>query len=294
MLKIKYGTGWIPDIPSSRDYSIEHGSIKPLLEKLKVVDIETDIPHKTDLREWFSPIEQQGFMNSCTAHTGTALMEYFQQRAYGKSIKASRLFLYKTARNLLQLKGNTPVHLRTIMEAMTLFGLLPEKYWPFEHDKLDEEPTAFCYAYADNYKAVKYFKVDTPNCQPEELLKRIKLLIAGGIPAMFGFSIFSSMSDKEANKSGKIPFPGQSDMIQGGHALIAAGYDDTLEIHHPDDKNNPTTGAILIRNSWGTVWGDSGYGWMPYKYITAGLTKDWWVLIKSSWVDTDEFGIPKN
>ena len=76
---------------------------------------------------------------------------------------------------------------------------------------------------------------------------------------------------------------------EAGHAVVCVGYDDDLVIQNTA-TGEKTKGALKIRNSWGTGWGEDGYGWLPYKYVEDGLARDWWSLIKSEWIDTEQFG----
>lgn len=76
----------------------------------------------------------------------------------------------------------------------------------------------------------------------------------------------------------------------GGHAVAAVGYDDKRKIKNSDVGGQETVGALLIRNSWGTGWGNAGYGWLPYNYVLDGLAVDWWSILKKEWVDTNQFG----
>ncbi len=290
---IDLGLGWLPDLPDYRDYTEENESVKPALKKLgfdpKKVP-KFSIPSKKDLRNWCSPIENQGSLGSCTAHAGVGLLEYFERRAFGKHIDASRLFLYKTTRNLLHWTGDTGAFLRTTMGAMVLFGVPPEEYWPYTTAKpdFDREPPAFCYSFAQNYQTIKYFRLDPPGTDPNLLISKIKVLIAFGFPSMFGFTVYSSIS--QARRSGEIPFPCPRERIIGGHAVVAVGYDDGKKIKNTN-CGAETKGAFLIRNSWGTGWGDGGYGWIPYEYVRRRLARDWWTLIRNEWVDTGKFGL---
>lgn len=65
----------------------------------------------------------------------------------------------------------------------------------------------------------------------------------------------------------------------GGHGVVAVGYDDAMTIKNTI-CGSKTKGALLMRNSWDTVWGDAGYGWLPYDYVLKGLARDWWTLLK--------------
>lgn len=294
--------GWLPDYPEFRDYTVDKkevstrlirlgqkDSIKAMLTKVGVAEPEKlSIPTSIDLRRWCPPIEHQGALGSCTANAGVGLVEYYERRAFGKHIDASRLFLYKVTRNLLHWTGDTGAFLRTTMAAMVLFGVPPEEYWDYIIIDFDKEPSSFCYAFAQDYQAIQYFRLDPPSTPKDLLLKRIKSLLVAGLPSMFGFTVFDSI--KKTGDDGKIPFPCSNERILGGHAIVAVGFDDKIKIKN-DNCEVETTGALLIRNSWGTGWGDKGYGWLPYEYVLRGLAIDWWVLLRNEWIDTKKFGL---
>ncbi len=291
------GMGWIPDYPDIRDYTFES---KELLSKKEIKALvtptglqkaeSTTLPSSVDLRRWCSPVEDQGGIGSCTAHAGVGMVEYYEKRAFGKHIDASRLFLYKATRNLAELQGDSGAFIRSTMGALVLFGVPPEKYWPYtdEIPDFDKEPSAFCYSFAENYKSIKYFRHDPARTSEEAVLESVKKSLTASIPVMFGFTVYSSMD--QANSTGKIPFPCKNERVLGGHAVVAVGYDDKIEIRNAD-CDVATIGALLIRNSWGKDWGEGGYGWLPYEFVHREVTMDFWSMLKQEWVDTRQFTI---
>jgi C1A family cysteine protease len=294
--------GWLPDYPSIKDYTKNQNkvaekllrlgqkdSIKTMLNKVGVLkDTPKEVPASVDLREWCSPVEDQGNLGSCTANAGAGLVEYFEKRAFGKHLDASRLFLYKVTRNLLHWKGDTGAFLRTTMEAMVLFGVPPEEYYPYKIVNFEKEPSAFLYAFADNYKTIQYYRIDPPEITKAELLQTIKTYLSAGLPSMFGFTVYNSID--QAALTGKIPYPVPSDKIVGGHAVNAVGYDDNITIINTNPGGKQTKGALLIKNSWGPLWGGmGGYLWLPYDYVLNSLATDWWSLLKNEWINTDQF-----
>jgi len=304
----KRAMGWLPDHPDFRDYCETHPEIRKILEEgekagrlrrgrrgegLPAVPFsqsfaESELPPAVDLCDYCSPVEDQANLGSCTAHAGVGLIEYYERRAFGRHTDASRLFLYKVTRNLMKVKGDSGAYLRTTMGAMVLFGVPPESYWPYtdKEESFDREPSAFCYAFAQNYQAIKYFRHDPAGSKPTDVLHSLKAYLAKGMPFIFGFSVYNSI--EQAEETGFIPFPSPRERMEGGHAVMAVGYDDKLEITN-NFSHEKTRGALLIRNSWGTGWGDHGYGWLPYEYVLRGLAEDFWSILKKEWVDTSAF-----
>ncbi len=288
------GTGWLPPLPDLRDYTEEQPDIGKMTKKLgvPVTKKAPTLPDTVDLRSWCSRIENQGALGSCTAQAGVGIVEYFENRAFGKHIEGSRLFVYKTTRNLMQATGDTGAWLRNTMGALALCGVPEEKYWPYTDNKpqFDEEPPSFVYAVADNYEALKYFCHDPigRDITPVNILDSVKKYLAAGIPSMFGFYGFPSFG--YSNVAGGIPYPCPGEQAQWGHAIVAVGYDDSKKIKNTK-CNKETKGALLIRNSWGTEWGEDGYGWLPYDYVLSRLATDFWSLLNMKWVDSKEFGL---
>ena len=137
---MKPGLGWLPELPDPRDYDIyAHPAISPPRGALL-------LPESVDLTEHCSPIENQGQLGSCTAQAVIGCVEYYQRQQRGQHTDASRLFLYKTSRDLHGWVGDTGMYVRSAMKAMSIFGAPPERYWPYDPSKLDAEPGPFAYA----------------------------------------------------------------------------------------------------------------------------------------------------
>ena len=290
----RVGTGWLPPMVDPRDYTADHPKIRPIVSKLKERALKA-ASALVDLRPWCSPIENQQQLGSCTAHAAMGVVEYYERRAKGRHLDGSRLFVYKATRNLLQVTGDTGAWLRNTMAALVTCGVPEERYWPYTDADpgFDEEPPQFVYAIADNFEALKYFAHDplSANRPRADVLASVKQYIVAGVPSMFGFWGYPSFD--AGNAPGSIPLPTNTEMAGDpawGHAIVAVGYDDGFKITNTVD-NRTTTGALLIRNSWGATWGLSGYGWMSYEYVLRNVAMDFWSLLQMEWVDTEQFGL---
>lgn len=254
--------GWIPDRPDFRDLGAVNNTVTaPLLGN-------GVRPTRVDLREteFLSPIEDQRDLGSCTAQAVVGIVEYLERKTYGNYVDHSRLFLYRAARKLyFKAQGDAPIgdtgcEIRTTIKALAAFGCPPEWIWPYNEYKFDIEPPPDAYALAQTYKGLYYVKLDT--------VEHIKAFIRISLPVAFGFTCYESIDSVKTD--GLISIPKDGERAVGGHAVSAVGYSD----YH-----------IIIRNSWGTYWGEQGYGYLPYWYFENGQCSDFWAVLRSGWLD---------
>src|ERR1044071_1809789 len=286
-------TGWIPDPADARDLPTDSRKVEPLVPALQAPILE---PPRIDLREFFPPPGRQDTINSCTAFTAAALLSYFERRTFNRVFEPSPLFIYKISRNLLHQTGDRGAFLRIAMKALRAFGAPPETEWPYVIQYYDVDPPPFVYAYASNYKTTAYYRLDPAGTTREQLLAAIHSSLAREIPVMFGFVLFPSVqqSYSPGEGRGEIPFPEPGEQPGGLHALGGVGHRDAKDVSNlRSGGSSPTIGALRVRNSWGTDWGDGGYGWLPYEYVLQNYATDWWALIRADFLDPTQFDASK-
>ena len=141
-------------------------------------------------------------------------------------------------------------------------GVCKETTYPYVPARFKRKPTKTAYKDALKHTATEYSRVTS--------LDDLKAALASGFPVVFGFTVYDSFMSDEVAKTGKVPMPAKTEQVQGGHAVLCVGYDD-------DDMQ-----CAIIRNSWGSAWGDGGYFYMPYAYIgNFNLCDDFWVIKKT-------------
>jgi C1A family cysteine protease len=280
------GAGWHPDIPDARDHYLDTPAFKRPLQDAKARLARAPAakpPTQVDNREYCSPVEDQEYLGSCTAHAVVGMLEYMMRRGIQEHVDLSRLFLYKVTRRLLGWTGDTGAYIRTTIKAAAAFGAPPELHWPYDISRYDEEPQAFLYSYASNFQALRYARLDPYGASGKQTLDTVKYALAAGFVAAFGFPVYSSMTE-----SPYVPYPEPQDALQGGHAVLAVGYDDNVVVEDEGGKKTKE-GCLIFRNSWGQDWGESGYGYLPYRYVGDALAVDFWTVFRSEWLDEGRF-----
>ncbi len=273
---IPSGLGWHHDIPDFRDYGPHSPQVGEMLAGLPPTP--PNISH-VDLREYFSPVSDQQTLSASAAHACVALVEYFHRRAFGKNLEPSPLFLHQSAKQTGKMSGLPGLDLRSHMQAMVRFGIPPERQWPYAPQNAQLSPDARLYCFAETYRSILYVKLDARNGTGKDSLQIVKSFLSAGFPCAFGWSVPSSLSTDV-----DIDYRPTFDFVRGGQAVVAVGYD--------DNRRRSTRGALLVRSSWGTAWGERGYGWLPYAYVEEQLASCFWTLLRKEWIESGEFQRP--
>ncbi len=240
--------GWVPDLPDHRDRL--YAAAPAVLAQL---------PASMDLRAGCPPVYNQGELSSCTANAIAAAIQFDQQKQSAKVFMPSRLFIYYNERAAEgSASSDSGGAIRDGVKSIARQGVCTEVEWPYDLAKFADRPPQACYQDAAECKAISYQRLQSRN------LNQLKGCIASGYPFVFGFTVYDGFESDEVAKTGVLSLPGPDEQTQGGHAVMAVGYDDAAQ-------------RFTVRNSWGADWGMGGYFTMPYAYLTSpNLADDFW------------------
>lgn len=246
-------SGWIPDKHDHRDF---------LFSSIATKSID-QIPKQIDMRNFMTPVETQGDLHACVACALVGALEYLyvykilNRWSCLKPRDYSRLFVYWYARvedNIQDIDGGC--HIRSAVKAVQDIGICRENTWSYETSKCNIEPNEDAKNEAKSKTIHDYYRINDYN----ELL----LALSQNLPVVFGATLYSSFDDVGIN--GIVNMPSDIEISTGGHSMLACGYDLDKQI-------------IIVRNSWGSQWGDKGYCYMPLAYFDIkNRVQDCWVI----------------
>ena len=244
--------GWKKDTLNADD-EYHNFVVSSTLDYIKLVDLRSTCP----------AVYNQDKLGSCTANAIAAAYEYDDIKQNEKDVFIpSRLFIYYNERKIEgSINTDSGAKIRDGIKSISDDGVCSEDMWKYDITKFTECPTQECYDNAKNHKSIEYKRV-------VQSLEQLKQCLIEGFPFIFGFNVYSSFETQEVAENGIMPMPKEDEELLGGHAVCAVGFDDNKRV-------------FIVRNSWGDSWGDKGYFYMPYAFITnTSQCSDFWTVKK--------------
>ena len=240
----KINLQWVPDKLDARDYKYQ-------------ITTRTS-PNIIDLRPYCSPIENQGSLGSCTGQAIAGAIELLNKRN-GKYRDISRLFIYYYERLILgTINYDSGAYIRDGIKSTNHYGASLESLWPHDIRKFRQEPITEAKNDALNRKVTRYERINDFNGCIDAL--------TNGYPVVIGFHVYTSFMSASVARTGIMPYPKtKREKLLGGHAVLLVGY-------------NKTKKVFIVRNSWGTSWGDKGYFYMPFDIVKPNMSSDYWII----------------
>ncbi len=225
--------------PSDAPLTYKHTSFlndkKKLVNGLKPADftgVKTTGAGAGSVKEWDSPVKNQGSRGWCTAFAQVGAVENLVNHQYGEVLDLSEIdHWYHYEEYDIDASAN----------AAKAKYITPETSWPYNGSPIS------------GYESTAVAKMTTYRNLP----KRDDVLAAinGGHPVVIGLDVNDSW--ESIGSDGRVT-PGGSTL--GGHAVLVVAY--------KDDAAYGGGGYFTIKNSWGSKWGDRGYLYLPYNYCT--------------------------
>lgn len=247
----------------------------PLQGRDPTINIDLSHPLSTnianiDFRHKLTPVKNQYSIGSCSVFAILALLEMEHQK------ELSSMFVYFKSRTLpkhMGGKGVSPdnilgVNARCVLKTIQYVGCCEEPDWKYQKDLISIMPDDSVCNLAKKYKIGRFYRVDILSENPNKTLQKIKNLLQNEIPVSCAFNMPVSIKSENTARSGMVDYAW---LTKYSHAVTLVGYDDTY-------KRNGQEGCLIFKNSWGTEWGDSGFGYLPYSFVLHKKCYDMWII----------------
>jgi len=224
------------------------------------------IPTSKDLREpsWWK-IGNQKLTGSCVgwATADSVLRWHFvKEGKIGQKEPLSPRFIWMASKETDEFMTRPTTFIETdgtslkaALDIARKFGAVLDGTLPFSSGTLYQGYANTFYAIAARLKIASYFNLG------RDLAKwRLWLALKG--PILTRLNVDATW-DNAASTNGNLDSY-QPDTGRGGHAVALVGY-------------TPT--RFIVRNSWGTTWGDKGFGYASHAYATDAFTEAYGVVI---------------
>jgi C1A family cysteine protease len=216
-------------------------------------------PASVDLRQAWWTIGDQGQTGSCVGWaTGEGVVRYHmvQARKLKKTEQLSPRYIWMASKetdefvqrpeSFVEEAGTS---LKAAMDVCRKFGAATMATLPFHITTLMYTGTENAlYALAAQRKISAYFNL-------AKNLNQWKAWLAAHGPILAALSVDQTWDNATATHGNLDTF--FPNTVRGGHAIAIVGY--------------TATGRFIVRNSWGTAWGDNGFAYASPAYINSGF-----------------------
>ena len=242
-----------PASSTKNDWQFEHARMARLLSA------RATAPASLDLRRAWWTVGDQGDTGSCVGWAstdGVARQMFVTAKRLTQTARLSPRFTWMASKEtdeftsrpetMIEGAGTT---LKAAVDVLRKYGAVPESLLPFKINTAmyTGDDNTF-YATAATRKIASYFNLKRNGSSWREWL------FAHG-PILVGLNVDATWDSATATK-GKLDTY-QPSTVRGGHAVAVVGYT-------ADQR-------FIIRNSWGTSWGDKGFGYASEAYIAAAF-----------------------
>lgn len=208
-----------------------------------------------DYTSMMLPAKNSGSEGSVVGLAVASAMEFQIKKKLGKTVPVSSRFLYYYSRIEAGVdpRVDTGANIKDAIKVLATRGVVPESLWPYVPGQYGSNPPA---------KVGSGEKFLITSSVPLKSLDQVKAAVQKYGPVVVGIPVYESFESTRVAKTGMVPIPAPNEQIIGGHAIVIVGYDDAKEL-------------LKFQNSWGSEWGDKGYGYLSYSFLKKYLSDGW-------------------